>query len=94
MRAHTVYFGYYIDLEKRDDGLEEGWKELQCCSYGSGCASARPLDGCQGRHERHIMNDRVSVDYDMSDDYNIFIEFLDSCTKKIQFASCPHLPPI
>ena len=40
------------------------------------------------------MNDRVSVDYDMSDDYNIFIEFLDNCTQKVQFAFCPHLPPI
>ena len=40
------------------------------------------------------MNDRVSVDYDMSDDYNIFIEFLEIVLEKIQFVFCPLLPPI
>ena len=28
VRARTVYLGYYIDLEKMDDDLEEGWQEL------------------------------------------------------------------
>lgn len=28
MRARTVYLGYYIDLEKMDEDLEEGWQEL------------------------------------------------------------------
>ena len=28
VRARTVYLGYYIDLEKMDADLEEGWQEL------------------------------------------------------------------
>ena len=28
VRARTVYLGYYIDLEKMDEDLEEGWQEL------------------------------------------------------------------
>ena len=28
VRARTVYLGYYIDLEKMDDDLEEEWQEL------------------------------------------------------------------
>lgn len=28
VRARTVYLGYYIDLEKMDKDLEEGWQEL------------------------------------------------------------------
>lgn len=28
VRARTVYLGYYIDLEKMDGDLEEGWQEL------------------------------------------------------------------
>ena len=30
--------------------------------------------------ERHFKNDRVSVDYDISDDYNIIIELFKNCT--------------
>ena len=28
VRARTVYLGYYIDLEKMDDDLEEEWQNL------------------------------------------------------------------
>ena len=28
VRARTVYLGYYIDLDKLDEDLEEGWQEL------------------------------------------------------------------
>ena len=28
VRARTVYLGYYIDLEKMDEDLKEGWQEL------------------------------------------------------------------
>ena len=39
------------------------------------------------------MNDRVSVDYDMSDDYNIFIEFLENCTRKNTIRPLPTFAP-
>ena len=39
------------------------------------------------------MNDRVSVDYDMSDDYNIFIEFLEDCTRKNTIRLLPTIAP-
>ena len=37
--------------------------------------------------------DRVSVDSDMSDDYNIFIEFLEDCTRKNTIRLLPTIAP-
>ena len=38
--------------------------------------------------------DRVSVDSDMSDDYNIFIEFLEDCARKNTIRLLPTFAPI
>ena len=52
---------FLASLQKRAEGAP----------FAQAVLAAENDDGCQWRHERHIMNDRVSVDYDMWDDYNI-----------------------